>query len=123
MIALIQITPWHWAGFVLLILFLLALGLGMLNRQPSTVSFRQALRWSLFWCMLAMLFAIALVHWRGREEAVEFVTGYVIEISLSMDNVFLIAVIFSYFQVAPRFQRRVLYLGIIGALVMRGVMI
>src|SRR5580693_7688541 len=119
MIALIQITPWVWAGFVLFILFCLALDLGMLNRQPAVVTFRQAFRWSIFWCTLAILFASSLVLWRGREEAVEFVTGYIIELSLSMDNVFLIAVIFAYFQVAPQFQRRVLYLGILGALIMR----
>ena len=123
MMALIQITPWHWAAFVVFILICLAIDLGLLNRQPHAVTFRQAFRWSIFWCMLAMLFAAGLVHWRGREEAVEFITGYIIELSLSMDNVFLIAIIFTYFQVAPRYQRRVLYLGIIGALVMRGVMI
>ncbi len=123
MMALIQITPWHWAGFIVFILICLAADLGLFHRQPHVVTFAQAIRWSIFWCTLAMLFAAALVKERGHEEAVEFITGYIIELSLSMDNVFLIAVIFTYFKVAPMHQHRVLYLGIIGALVMRCIMI
>jgi len=123
MIALIQITPWHWAGFILCVLFFVALDLGLLHRGPRIVKFREAFRWSIFWCTLAMLFAAALVPLRGREESVEFITGYVIELSLSMDNIFIIALIFTYFNVAPQFQHRVLYWGILGALLMRGAMI
>ena len=123
MLGLITITPLHWAGFVLCILFFLALDLGVLNRRPHVVKFKEALRWSIFWCILAMLFAIALVPLRGRDEAVEFVTGYVIELSLSMDNVFVIALIFAFFRVPPQNQHRVLFWGIMGALVMRGAMI
>ena len=123
MLAYITITPLHWAGFVLCILFFLAVDLGVLNKRPHVVSFKEALRWSVFWCILAMLFAIALVPLRGREEAVEFVTGYVIELSLSMDNVFVIALIFAFFRVPSQNQHRVLFWGIIGALVMRGAMI
>ncbi len=123
MLAYITITPLHWAGFVLCILFFLAVDLGVLNKRPHVVSFKEALRWSIFWCILAMLFAIALVPLRGREEAVEFVTGYVIELSLSMDNVFVIALIFTFFRVPPQNQHRVLFWGIMGALVMRGAMI
>ena len=123
MLAYITITPLHWAGFVLCILFFLAVDLGVLNKRPHVVSFKEALRWSVFWCILAMLFAIALVPLRGHEEAVEFVTGYVIELSLSMDNVFVIALIFAFFRVPPQFQHRVLFWGIMGALVMRGAMI
>ncbi len=123
MIAMIQITPWVWAGFIVFILLCLALDLGILNRQPHVITFRQAFRWSIFWCMLAMIFAGALVMWRSREEAVEFVTGYVIELSLSMDNIFIIALIFTFFKVEPRFQHRVLFWGVLGALIMRGVMI
>lgn len=123
MIALIQITPWHWAGFILCVLFFLALDLGLFHRGSRVVKFREALRWSIFWCTLAMLFAAALVPLRGREEAVEFITGYVIELSLSMDNIFVIALIFAYFGVAQQFQHRVLFWGILGALVMRAAMI
>jgi tellurite resistance protein TerC len=123
MLGLIQITPLHWAGFILCILLFLAIDLGLLNKRPHVVTFKEALRWSVFWCTLAMLFAIALVPLRGREEAVEFVTGYVIELSLSMDNVFVIALIFAFFRVPPPNQHRVLFWGIIGALIMRGAMI
>jgi len=123
MLGLVAITPLHWAGFILCILFFLALDLGVLNRGAQVVTFRQALRWSVFWCILAMVFAGMLVPLRGREEAVEFITGYVIELSLSMDNVFVIALIFAFFRVPSKYQRRVLFWGILGALIMRGVMI
>ncbi len=123
MLALIQITPWHWAGFILCILFFLALDLGVFNRTAHVVKFKEALRWSVFWGILAMLFAGALVPLRGREEAVEFVTGYIIELSLSMDNVFVIALIFAFFRVGAKYQHRVLFWGILGALLMRGLMI
>ncbi len=118
------ITAWHWVGFVLCILFFLALDLGVLHRGPRVVKFKEALRWSVFWCILAMLFAIGLVPLFGRrDEAVEFITGYVIELSLSMDNVFVIALIFAFFRVAPQHQHRVLFWGIMGALIMRGALI
>ncbi|HSY20113.1 MAG TPA: TerC family protein [Candidatus Acidoferrales bacterium] len=123
MLGLVAITPLHWAGFILCILFFLALDLGVLNRGAQVVTFRQALRWSVFWCILAMVFAGALVPLRGREESVEFITGYVIELSLSMDNVFVIALIFAFFRVPAKYQHRVLFWGILGALIMRGVMI
>jgi tellurite resistance protein TerC len=123
MLGFVTITPWHWAGFVLCILIFLALDLGVLNRTAHVVRFKEALRWSVFWCILAMIFAGALVPLRGREEAVEFVTGYIIELSLSMDNVFVIALIFVFFRVAAEYQHRVLFWGILGALVMRGAMI
>lgn len=123
MLALIEITPWHWVGFVLLVLGGIALDLGVLQRGPRVIGFHESLRRSMFWCTLAMVFAIALVPLRGREEAVNFITGYIIELSMSLDNVFVIALIFAYFRVAPQFQHRVLFWGILGALVMRGVMI
>ena len=119
----IQIAPLHWAGFILCVLFFLALDLGVLNRQAHVVKFKEALTWSVIWCVLALLFAVALVPLRGREEAVEFVTGYLIELSLSMDNVFVIALIFAFFKVEQKYQHRVLFWGILGALVMRGAMI
>ena len=123
MMALIEITPLHWAGFIACVLFFLALDLGVLNRNAHVVKFQEALTWSVIWCVLALLFAAALVPLRGREEAVEFVTGYIIELSLSMDNVFVIALIFAFFRVEQKFQHRVLFWGILGALLMRGVMI
>jgi tellurite resistance protein TerC len=123
MLGLVAITPLHWAGFILCILFFLALDLGVLNRGARVITFRQALRWSVFWCILAMVFAGALVPLRGREESVEFITGYIIELSLSMDNVFIIALIFAFFRVPAKYQHRVLFWGILGALIMRGAMI
>jgi tellurite resistance protein TerC len=119
----VAITPWHWAGFVLCVLFFLALDLGLFNRRARTVKFKEAAAWSALWFALAMAFAVAMVHWRGREEAIQFTTGYVIELSLSMDNVFVIALIFAFFRVPPQYQHRVLFWGILGALLMRGVMI
>jgi tellurite resistance protein TerC len=123
MIASIQITPWHWTGFLLCILIFLALDLGLFHRRPHTVKFKEALAWTMLWFTLAMLFAGAMAHWRGREAAVQFTAGYIIEFSLSLDNVLVIALIFSWFHVPREFQHRLLFWGIIGALVMRGVMI
>ena len=123
MLAVIEITPWHWAGFVLCVLIFLALDLGVLHRHAHVVKFKEALTWSAVWFVLALLFAAALIPLRGREEATEFITGYLIELSLSMDNVFVIALIFSYFRVDAAHQHRVLFWGILGALIMRGLMI
>ena len=123
MIAPVQITPWHWAGFILFVLVCIAVDMGAFHRRPRAVTFREALVWSAIWFSLAMLFAGLLVPLRGREEATEFVTGYLIELSLSLDNILVIALIFTAFQVPPEFQRRVLVWGILGALVMRGAMI
>lgn len=123
MLALVEITTWHWVGFIIAVLIFLALDLGVFHKHAHVVKFKEALGWTAVWCLLAMGFAGLVYHWRGREEAVEFVTGYVIEYSLSMDNVFVIALIFAYFRVQPQYQHRVLFWGILGALIMRGVMI
>ena len=123
MLGLIEITPWHWAGFILCVIFFLALDLGVFHRQAHIVKFKEALAWSAFWFALSMLFASALVPLRGKTEAVDFVTGYIIELSLSMDNVFVIALIFAYFRVPSQYQHRVLFWGILRALIMRGLMI
>jgi tellurite resistance protein TerC len=123
MIAMIQITPWHWAGFIVCVLIFLALDLGVFHRGARVVKFKEALAWSALWFALALVFAVAMAHWRTREEAVQFTTGYLIELSLSLDNILVIALIFSAFRVPPQFQHRVLFWGILGALVMRGAMI
>jgi len=117
------ITPWHWIGFISCVLVFLALDLGLFHRRARVVKFGEALVWSLVWIALSLLFAVALGHWRGHEEAVEFVTGYVIEFSLSLDNIFVIALIFAYFRVPEAARHRLLFWGILGALVMRGAMI
>jgi len=123
MIALIQITPWHWVGFILCVLVFLALDLGVFHRGSHVVKFKEALAWSALWFTLAMLFAVALFYGRGREEAAQFTAGYLIELSLSLDNILVIALIFSAFHVKREFQHRVLFWGILGALMMRGAMI
>jgi tellurite resistance protein TerC len=123
MFAVVEITGWHWVGFVALVLVCLALDLGVFHRHAHAVKFKEALVWSIVWFSLAMLFALALQPLRGRQEALQFVTGYLIELSLSMDNVFVIALIFAYFRVPREHQHRVLYWGILGALIMRGAMI
>src|SRR5262245_52565141 len=123
MLAIIEITPVHWVGFILLIIFFLALDLGVVHRRAHVVRFREALIWTLIWFTLAMGFAGLLVPLQGRAHALEYLTGYLIELPLSMDNVFVIALIFSYFQVPSEYQHRVLFWGILGALIMRGLMI
>ena len=121
MLAFVEITPWHWAGFILFIVACIAVDMGAFNRTARTVTFREALVWSAIWFSLAMGFAGLMVFLRGTEEATEFVTGYLIELSLSLDNILVIALIFTAFQVPPEYQRRVLVWGILGALAMRGV--
>ena len=123
MMAMIQITPWHWAGFILCILIFLSLDLGVFHRGSRVVKFKEALAWSALWFAFAMLFAGALAYERGHEEAAQFTAGYLIELSLSLDNILVIALIFSAFRVPSQFQHRVLFWGILGALVMRGAMI
>jgi tellurite resistance protein TerC len=123
MLALVEITPWHWVGFIVCVIIFLALDLGVFHRTAHVVRFREAMFWTILWGSLAFLFAGALPLWRSRQEAVEFFTGYFIELSLSMDNVFVIALIFTYFRVPAEHQHRVLFWGILGALIMRGFMI
>jgi len=123
MLALAEITVWHWIGFIVLILFFLAMDLGVFHKHAHVVQVKEALAWTSVWFSMAMLFAGSVYYWRGRQEAVEFITGYVIEYSLSMDNVFVIAMIFAYFRVPDKYQHRVLFWGILGALIMRGIMI
>lgn len=119
----VQISLRHWVGFVFCILVFLALDLGVFHKRAHVVRFREALLWTTFWFFLAMLFAWSLVPKLGHERALQFVTGYIIELSLSMDNVFVMALIFSFFRVPSQYQHRVLFWGVLGALIMRGVMI
>jgi len=127
MLGLAQITPWHWAGFLVCVLIFLALDLGVFHRKSHVVKFSEALAWTAVWFALAMLFGLviapALVPDWQLQQTVEFITGYVIEFSLSMDNVFVMALIFSNFAIPDRYQHRVLFWGILGALLMRGLMI
>jgi tellurite resistance protein TerC len=127
MLAEIEITASDWATFVVAILILLALDLGIFHRKAHVVGFREAFAWTAIWFIVAICFGLFIApqfveHW-GKEEKAQFVTGYIIELSLSMDNVFVIALIFAYFGLGLQFQHRVLFWGILGALLMRGLMI
>ena len=119
----VQITYWHWIGFICAVLILLGLDLGLFHRRAHVVRFRESLLWTGVWVCLALLFAVGLKVLRGQKESLQFLTGYLIELSLSMDNVFVIALIFGHFAIPARHQHRVLFWGILGALLMRGTMI
>jgi tellurite resistance protein TerC len=112
-----------WILFNLFVVAMLTLDLGVLNRRSHRVGFREALAWSGVWIALAAGFAVIELFWHGRIQALQFVTGYVIELSLSVDNLFVFLVIFRYFKVPDRYQHKVLFWGILGALLMRGVFI
>jgi tellurite resistance protein TerC len=114
---------WLWVGFSLFILAMLALDLGVFHRKAHAVSFKEALSWTAIWVTFALLFGAGVWHFAGQDKALEFYTGWLIEKSLSVDNVFVFALIFSYFAVPPAWQHKVLFWGILGALVMRLVMI
>jgi tellurite resistance protein TerC len=116
-------SVWLWVGFALFILAMLALDLGVFHRKAHAVSFKEALGWIATWVTLALLFGVGVWHFAGHERALEFYTGWLIEYSLSVDNVFVFALIFSYFAVPPASQHKVLFWGILGALVMRFAMI
>ncbi|HYO16148.1 MAG TPA: TerC family protein [Thermoanaerobaculia bacterium] len=118
-----ETSLWLWAGFNLFILAMLALDLGVFHRKAHDVSIKEATAWSAVWIALALVFNAGLWFFRGSEPAIQFFTGYLIEKSLSVDNIFVIALIFSYFAVPSIYQHRVLFWGILGALVMRAVFI
>lgn len=132
-------TIWLWLGFLGFILIMLALDLGVFNRNAHNVNIKEATAWTIFWVALSLIFNGLIYymyehHWlgigreighvlSGKQAAVQFFTGYIIEKSLSLDNIFVIALIFAYFKVPARYQHRVLFWGILGAIVMRGIMI
>lgn len=112
-----------WTGFNLFVLAMLALDLGVFHRKSHTVTVREALGWTGVWITLSMFFNVFVFYYFGKEKAVEFFTGYLIEKSLSVDNIFVMILIFSYFQVPSSYQHKVLFWGILGALVMRVIFI
>jgi tellurite resistance protein TerC len=116
-------TPWLWAGFVGLVVMMLALDLGVFHRKDRAISTREALAWTGVWIGLALLFNLFIWVRFGGEKALEFLTGYVIEKSLSVDNLFVFVVIFGTFAIPAAYQHRVLFWGILTALVLRAVMI
>jgi tellurite resistance protein TerC len=114
---------WLWIGFNGFVLIMLALDLGVFHRKAHLVTLKESLTWTAVWVVMAMIFNFGIARYMGNEKALEFFTGYVIEKSLSVDNVFVFALLFSYFAVPPLFQHKVLFWGVLGALVMRAVMI
>jgi tellurite resistance protein TerC len=114
---------WLWIGFNAFVLVMLALDLGVFHRKCHVVTLKESLSWTAVWVILALLFNAGLWYYAGSQKALEFFTGYLIEKSLSVDNVFVFALLFSYFAVPPVYQHRVLFWGILGALIMRAIMI
>ena len=112
-----------WVLFNLFVVVMLALDLGVFHRRAHTIRFRETLAWSAVWMALAAGFAVLVYLWHGRASSLEFITGYIIEQSLSVDNLFIFLLIFRYFQVPGPQQHRVLFWGIIGALIMRAIFI
>lgn len=118
-------TPqhWLWIGFGVFVLAMLALDLGVFHRKSHIVGMKEALTWSGVWVALALLFNAGVWYWRGHDQGLKFLTGYVVELSLSVDNLFVFLLIFAYFKVPAQYQHKVLFWGILGALVMRAVFI
>ena len=114
---------WLWLGFSVFIVTMLSLDLGLFNRKAHTIRYREAWIWSGVWVTVALIFAALVFHYQGSVRGLEFVTGYLIELSLSVDNLFVFLLIFSYFKVPAKFQHRVLFWGVMGALIMRLTMI
>ncbi|HEY8184891.1 MAG TPA: TerC family protein [Pyrinomonadaceae bacterium] len=112
-----------WIGFSLFILLMLSLDLGLFNRKAHTIKYREATIWSAVWITLALIFAGIVFWYQGTDLGLKFLTGYVIELSLSVDNLFVFLLIFSFFKVPAKVQHRVLFWGVLGALVMRLTMI
>ena len=118
-------TPqlWLWIGFGVFVLAMLALDLGVFHRKSHIVGMKEALTWSVVWIALALLFNAGVWYWRGPDQGLTFLTGYVVELSLSVDNLFVFLLIFAYFKMPAQYQHKVLFCGILGALVMRAVFI
>ena len=116
-------TPALWVGFSLLVVLTLTIDLGVLNRRAHAVTTREALRWVIVWVALAQLFGVFILFRAGHDKWMEFLTGYLIEYALSVDNLFVFIVLFAYFAVPAAYQHRVLFWGILGAVILRGVFI
>jgi tellurite resistance protein TerC len=116
-------TSLHWIAFNLFVVSAVALDLGVFHRKAHKIAMREALLWSFAWIALALTFGLVLLYFNGRQPALEFLTGYVVEKALSVDNLFVFLVVFRVFAVKDEYQQRVLGYGILGALILRGAMI
>jgi len=112
-----------WILFNAFVLIMLALDLGVFHRKTHEVSVKEALTWTFVWVFLAMVFNAIIFYWKGQQSALEFFTGYLVEKALSVDNIFVFIMIFSYFQIPSKYQHKVLFWGILGALIMRVIFI
>jgi tellurite resistance protein TerC len=112
-----------WIFFNAFVLLMLALDLGVFHRKTHDVSVKEALVWTFVWVLLALTFNAIIFYWKGREQALEFFTGYLVEKALSIDNIFVFIMIFTYFQIPSKYQHKVLFWGILGALFMRVIFI
>lgn len=112
-----------WVGFNIFVVIMLVVDLRVFHRHAHEVKISEALIWSAVWVALSLLFNVGVYFWYGHESALQFFTGYIIEKSLSVDNLFVFLMIFSYFKVPAQYQHTVLYWGILGALIMRGLLI
>ena len=120
---MVPASPLLYVLFTVFIIAMLMIDLGVLQRKEKDVKIKEALGWSAFWIGLAVLFNVGLYLWHGKETSLQFFTGYLIELSLSVDNLFVFVLIFMYFKVPSHYQHKVLFWGIIGAQVMRGLLI
>ncbi len=112
-----------WIIFNAFVLIMLALDLGVFHRKIHEVKVKEALTWTFIWIFLALVFNTIIYYWRGKEQALEFFTGYLVEKALSIDNIFVFIMIFTYFQIPSQYHHKVLFWGIIGALIMRVIFI
>lgn len=112
-----------WITFNAFVLIMLALDLGVFHRKSHEVNIKEALTWTFVWVCLALVFNVIIYFWRGQQQALEFFTGYLVEKALSVDNIFVFIMIFTYFQIPTKYQHKVLFWGIIGALIMRVIFI
>ncbi|MBK6772604.1 MAG: TerC family protein [Ignavibacteria bacterium] len=112
-----------WIGFNVFIILMLALDLGVFQRNPHTIKVKEALIWSAVWVILALIFNVFIYYDMGEQKALEFFTGYLLERSLSVDNIFVFVLLFSYFKVPALYQHKVLFWGVLGALILRAILI
>jgi len=112
-----------WVLFTVFILAMLALDLGVFNRKSHEVSVKEALAWSAVWLALALVFNVIVYFWQGKEVAVQFFTGYIVEKSLSVDNIFVFLQVFAFFSVPAIYQHKILFWGVLGAIIMRAIFI
>lgn len=122
-----MVSIYAWIGFLLFVVLMLALDLGVFNRKAHVINMKEALMWSAIWIMLALIFNFGIYYFdlegNGKQKALEFLTGYIIEKSLSIDNLFVFIMLFSFFNVERKYQHKILFWGILGALIMRAIFI